>query len=93
MSATESDMKIRPYKQSSDYQPVFDLVYEAGIEPWSSAYCSTFNGNKPLSLALRSMFYIGCLQLEFPGSFLGPLFYEVLLIAYIYGVVHWYPTW
>ena len=88
----EISFKIREYK-SSDYQRIFDLVYETGLEPWTSAYSNTLNGAKPLSLSLRCVLLVAFLQLEFPYPFLGPLFYEAFLISYIYGVVFWYPTW
>ena len=88
----EITFKIRPYK-SSDYQRVFDLLYETGIEPWTTAYTRTFNGAKPLCLCLRGLLLLLFLRLEFPFILIGPLFYEVFLIGYIYGVVYWYPTW
>ena len=88
----EIGFKIREYR-SSDYQQIFDLVYEAGLEPWTSAYTNTISGAQPLCLCVRAFLLAAFLQLEFPLSFLGPLFYEALLIAFIYGVVFWYPTW
>lgn len=91
MTGKDDAVLLRKY-QLKDYQSLFDLVYEAKTESWTTAYWRTMNTSKRLALTLRMAVLTMSLRLTFPWPLISVLFYEILVMAAIYLTL-WYDTW
>ena len=83
----ESITTVRAYEEK-DFKLLRRIYQEGGIEPWKTAYYSSWTLRKPLSFLSHLMVPL-ILWSQYDSSdyaLLGGAIYEVILAAYIYSL-------